>query len=57
MLSGGYEYVPRLYSCVSEYKRAFGAPRPGSPRGVLLWVQELRVTVVYATDDSAAAVA
>jgi hypothetical protein len=57
VLSGGYEYVPRLYSCVSKYKRAFGAPRPGSPQGVLFSVQELRVTVGYATEDSAAAVA
>lgn len=32
----------RAYTrCVSEYSRAFGAPRPGSRRGVLLWVQKL----------------
>ena len=56
VLSGGYEELPRLYSCVSEYKRVFGAPRPGSPRGVLRWVQELRMVVVYEAEDNAAAV-
>lgn len=41
----------RAYTCcVSKYRRAFGAPRPGSRRGVLLWVQKAE-RVLGATGD------
>lgn len=41
VLSGRMNHYRAYTHNLVQYRRASGAPRPGSRRGVLLWVQEL----------------